>query len=101
MHITPERARSIADSIDAYDDEIETLQSGKKETYADLRTELESLGLARSTVSLEIAALKAAIAMRRKRREDAAKVEEKETAVADYLDAIEGPSRVARVREAA
>ncbi|KLK91399.1 hypothetical protein AA309_20060 [Microvirga vignae] len=101
MHITPERARSIADSIDAYDADIELHQAGKRETYADLRTELESLGLDRATVSLEIAALKAAIAMRRKRRADPEKVDEKDAVTSDYFEAIDvlARERVARVRE--
>lgn len=100
MHLTNDRARTIADAIDAYEDEIATLQSGKRDTYADLRTELMAQGLSKDAVSVEIAALKSAIALRRKRRTDPEAIDEKEAATAEYLSAIDAPSR-ARVAHGA
>lgn len=100
MQIEPSRARSIADAIDAYDDEIAKLQGGKRDTFADLRAELESNGLDRATVRAEIASLKAAIAIRAKRRKDDA-AEEREALTDDYLSALTCAPRAtyARTRE--
>ena len=99
MQIDPSRARSIADAIDAYDAEIATLQEGKRDTFADLRTELESNSLDRATVRAEIASLKAAIAIRAKRRKDDA-AEEREALTDDYLTALTCAPRATHVREA-
>lgn len=99
MQIDPSRARSIADAIDAYDAEIAALQEGKRDTFADLRTELESNGLDRATVRAEIASLKAAIAIRAKRRKDDA-AEEREALTDDYLDALTCAPRATHAREA-
>lgn len=98
MQIEPSRARSIADAIDAYDAEIAKLQEGKRETFADLRAELESNGLDRATVRAEIASLKAAISIRAKRRKDDA-AEEREALTDDYLDALTCAPRATYARE--
>lgn len=99
MQIEPSRARSIADAIDAYDDEIAKLQEGKRDTFADLRAELESNGLDRATVRAEIASLKAAIAIRAKRRKDDA-AEEREALTDDYLSALTCAPRATCAHEA-
>lgn len=99
MQIEPSRARSIADATDAYDAEIAKLQEGKRDTFEDLRTELGSNGLDRATVRAEIASLKAAIAIRAKRRKDDA-AEEREALTDDYLDALTCAPRATYAREA-
>lgn len=89
LNITAERARDVADAIDAYDQQIKDLQDGKRETFASLRTDLEDLGLDRANIREELAALKAAIAKRAKRREDADAVDERDAMTDSYLDLIE------------
>ena len=89
LNITAQRAREVADAIDAYDEQIKALQDGKRETFASLRMELEDLGLARSNIRDELGALKAAIAKRAKRRDDADAVDERDAMTDSYLDLIE------------
>lgn len=105
--LTDERARQIADVIDAYDAEIATANEGKKDTFASVREELEGLGLERTAITAQLAAFKAAIAKRRKRAKDAEAVDERDALTDDYLDVLERrPSHVhdahapARTREA-
>lgn len=100
MQIAADKARSIADAIDAYDEDIAALQEGKRDTFASLRTELEEAGLDRATIKAEIAALKAAITIRAKRRKDDF-AEDREVLTESYLDAIAGAPRATRTREAA
>lgn len=89
LNITAERAREIADAIDAYDEQIKDLQDGKRETFASLRADLEALGLDRANIRDEMAALKAAIVKRAKRRTDADAVDERDAMTDSYLDLIE------------
>jgi uncharacterized protein (UPF0335 family) len=96
--IPDDRAREIADAIDAYDQEIADLQSGKRDTYQSLREELEAQGIAKDRVKLEIDALKSAIAIRRKRAKDAAAVEEKDALTDVYLVALSNAPRATHVR---
>jgi uncharacterized protein (UPF0335 family) len=92
MNIDSAKAREIADIIDAYDADIAKLQEGKRETFEGLRTALADEGYASATIKLDVAALKAAIAKRAKRRKDADAVEERDALVEGYLDAIEAPA---------
>lgn len=92
MNIDSAKAREIADIIDAYDDDIAKLQEGKRETFEGLRTELASEGHLSASIKLDVAALKAAIAKRAKRRKDAEGVQERDALVESYLDAIEAPA---------
>jgi hypothetical protein len=89
LNITAQRAREVADAIDAYDEQIKDLQDGKRETFASLRAELEDLGLDRANIRDEMAALKAAIVKRAKRRTDADAVDERDAMTDSYLDLIE------------
>lgn len=98
MLIDAAKARSIADAIDAYDEDISALQEGKRDTFASLRVELEAEGLDRAAIKAEIAALKAAISIRAKRRKDDA-AEEREALTETYLEALAGVARGARTRE--
>lgn len=100
MKISPDKARSIADAIDAYDEDIAALQEGKRATFASLREELEAEGLDRAEVKAEIAALKAAITIRAKRRKDDT-AEDREALTETYLEALAGVARGARTRERA
>lgn len=92
INIPASRAREIADAIDAYDADIKVLQDGKRDTFGEVRGELEGLGLDKANVRLEMAALKAAIVKRAKRRDDAESVEERDALTDSYLDLIEGPA---------
>jgi hypothetical protein len=92
LNITAARAREIADAIDALDADIKVLQDSKRDAFGDVRAELEALGLDKANIRLEMAALKAAIAKRAKRREDADAVEERDALTDSYLDLIEGPA---------
>lgn len=98
MKISPDKARSIADAIDAYDEDISALQEGKRDTFTSLREELEAEGLDRAEVKAEIAALKAAITIRAKRRKDDT-AEDREALTETYLEALAGVARGARTRE--
>lgn len=93
MNIDNAKAREIADLIDAYDADIAKLQEGKRETFEGLRTELAAEGYASANIKLDVAALKAAIAKRAKRRKDADADQERDALVESYLDAIEAPAR--------
>lgn len=73
--------KTLADAIDAYDAEIETLQSGKRETYAEYRQQLADAGMGKDAVKAEVDATKAAI----KRRQSIAK---KGNEVIDAKDAL-------------
>jgi dGTP triphosphohydrolase len=84
-----QRAREVADLIDEYDQQIKDLQDGKRETFISVRAELENMGLSRPNVAAEIAALKSAIAARRKRREATPEQEEREHLTEEYLTIIE------------
>lgn len=95
MQIAAEKARSIADAIDAYDEDIAALQEGKRDTFASLRIELEDAGFDRATIKAEIAALKAAITIRAKRRKDDA-AEDREALTGSYLDALVRAPRATR-----
>lgn len=100
MMIDPDKARSIADAIDAYDEDIAALQEGKRDTFASLRADLEAEGLDRASIKAELAALKAAITIRAKRRKDDA-AEEREALTETYLDVLAGAPRATHTREAA
>lgn len=100
MQIAAAKARSIADAIDAYDEDIAALQEGKRDTFASLRADLESAGFDRATIKAEIAALKAAITIRAKRRKDDA-AEDREALTDSYLEALAGAPRATHAREAA
>lgn len=93
MNIDSEKARDVADIIDALDEQIAALQDSKRETFADLRIHLEADGHAKASVKADMAALKAAIAKRAKRRKDADADQERDALVESYLDAIEAPTR--------
>lgn len=92
LNITPEIARRVADAIDAYDADIKVLQDGKRDTFGEVRAELEALGLDKANIRLEMAALKAAIAKRAKRRIDAEAADERDALTDSYLDLIEAPA---------
>lgn len=92
MNIENARAREFADLIDAYDGEIAALQESKREAFSGLRVQLEAAGHGKPTIRAEIAALKAAIAKRAKRRIDADGVQERDELTESYLDVIEAPA---------
>ena len=100
MRIDAAKALSIADAIDAYDADIATLQEGKREIFAELRADLEEFGFDRATIKAEVAALKAAITIRAKRRKDD-EAEEHEALTDSYLGAIACAPRATHVREEA
>ncbi len=89
LNITAARAREVADAIDAYDEQIKVLQDGKRDTFGEVRAELEGIGLDKANVRKEMAALKGAIAKRAKRRDDADAVDERDAMTDSYLDLIE------------
>lgn len=89
MRIESARARSFADLIDTYDAEIAALQESKREAFSDLRAEMETAGHNKASVKADIAALKAAIGKRAKRRANADAVQEHDELTDSYLDAIE------------
>lgn len=92
LNITPEIARQVADVIDVYDADIKVLQDGKRDTFGEVRAELEALGLDKATIRLEMAALKAAIVKRAKRRVDAEAADERDALTDRILDLIEAPA---------
>jgi len=86
--------RQLADEIDAYEAEIKTLNEGKADTFKSYRAQLEAGGMEPRRASAELAATKAAIARRRKLREDPTKVREKDDLTDEILDEImDSPSR--------
>lgn len=105
--LTDERAREIADTIDAYDQQLADAQEGKRETFQTLRIELENLGLDKTAVKTELDGLKRAIKLRQLRTRNPEKLDQVEAAEAlavEYLDRIDGASRAPRAtyaREAA
>lgn len=92
MRIESARAREFADLIDTYDADISALQESKREAFAELRVVLESEGHNKASIRADVAALKAAVAKRAKRRIDADGVEEQDSLTDSYLDVIEAPA---------
>ena len=87
------RAREIADTIDAYDQQLADAQDGKRETFETLRNELTNAGMDKQSVKNAVAAFKRAIRVRQLRRSAPEKLsaeEEIETLALDYLDQIDG-----------
>lgn len=102
MNIDAAKARDVANIIDEIDQQIACLQESKRETFSDLRSDLEADGHGKASIKLDIAALKAAIAKRAKRRLDAEAVQERDELVESYLDVIEAPApRATRTHEEA
>lgn len=94
-----ERAREVADAIDAYDQQLADAQEGKRETFQTLRIELENLGLEKAAVKAELDGLKRAIKLRQLRNSNPEKLDQVEAAEAlavEYLDRIEVSSRAPR-----
>lgn len=76
--------KSLADTIDAFDDEIATLQESKRETYAEYRADL-SERMGKDEVRAEIEATKAAIKRRRAVREKGEETVEHKDALTDKI----------------
>lgn len=89
MNIESARAREFADLIDAYDRDISALQESKREAFSELRVELEGAGFDKASIRADVAALKAAIVKRAKRRVDADGIQERDDLIESYLDVIE------------
>ena len=88
----------LADEIDGFDLQIKALNEQKSAAYKAYREELEDAGMEPRRASAEVAATKAAIAKRRKLRENPDEAREKD----DLIDAIlvEIMARPSRAREA-
>lgn len=98
-HLPGARAREIADTIDAYDQQLADAQEGKRETFQTVRFELEALGLDKATVKAELDGLKRAIRIRQLRRSKPEKLDRDEATEAlaiEYLDRIEVAARAPR-----
>lgn len=89
----------LADEIDALDADIKTLNGSKSDAYKAYREQLEAGGMEPRRAAAEVAATKAAIARRRKLKEDPEAVHEKDGLIDDILAEIMHPSR-ARERTA-
>lgn len=80
----PITRKSLADTIDAYDDEIASLQSSKRDTFQAYREQLADL-MGKDEVKVEIEAAKAAIKRRRAIREKGEEVVEHKDALVDEI----------------
>lgn len=76
--------KTLADTIDSYDDEIAELQASKRETFQSYREQLSDL-MGKDEVKAEIEATKAAIKRRRAIREKGEEVIEQKDALADEI----------------
>ncbi|MGA0595640.1 hypothetical protein [Enterovirga sp. CN4-39] len=106
MGLSAERAREIADTVDAYDQQLADAQEGKRETFETLRNELANAGMDKQAVKNVIAAFKRAIRVRQMRRSAPEKLsaeEEREALALEYLDLIDAARapRATYAREAA
>lgn len=93
--------KSIADHLDSYDDEIATLQEGKRETLADYRQQLADAGMSKGGIKAEIEALKAAMRRRRAIAKKGEEVVEEADVLADeiFAEITSRAPRATRVRE--
>lgn len=76
--------KSLADTIDAYDDKIADLQSSKRDTFQAYREQLSDL-MGKDEVKVEIEAAKAAIKRRRAIREKGEEVVDHKDALVDEI----------------
>jgi len=93
--------KSIADHLDSYDDEIATLQEGKRETLADYRQQLADAGMSKGGIKAEIEALKVAMRRRRAIAKKGEEVVEEADVLADeiFAEITSRAPRATRVRE--
>lgn len=93
--------KSIADHLDSYDDEIATLQEGKRETLADYRQQLADAGMSKGGIKAEIEALKVAMRRRRAIAKRGEEVVEEADVLADeiFAEITSRAPRATRVRE--
>ena len=93
--------KSIADHLDSYDDEIATLQEGKRETLADYRQQLADAGMSKGGIKAEIEALKVAMRRRRAIAKKGEEVVEEADVLADeiFVEITARAPRATRVRE--
>ncbi|MBS7698587.1 hypothetical protein [Chelatococcus sp. YT9] len=97
--IPDDLAREVADLIDAYDQQIDDANSGKRDAFQRIREALETSGLRKAEIAIEMAAFKDAIKERRVRRQDPEKadaLDQREASAAEYLDVIQSRTRSAR-----
>lgn len=87
----------IANAIDDLDKQIADLQTAKADLYAEYREDLAST-MRKAEVSEEIAALKKAIAIRRRRTSAPHDEAEREARVEDIVDEISRPSHARGAR---
>ena len=93
--------KSIADHLDSYDDEIATIQEGKRETLADYRQQLADAGMSKGGIKAEIEALKVAMRRRRAIAKKGEEVVEEADVLADeiFAEITSRAPRATRVRE--
>lgn len=97
-------ALDLIQALDAYETEIETLQSSKRDLLTDARDRLDSLGATKGDKKVCIAAIKKAVAdLRRKRsKPEAAEQADERDALADhYIELCSRAPRAAHTREVA
>jgi hypothetical protein len=82
--------KSLADTIDAYDEQSKEINDGKRETFESYRIQLANSGWSKDAIKSEVEAVKAAIRRRRLMLKDAAAVEEKDALVEEVLAEITG-----------
>jgi len=88
--------KSLADTIDGYDDEIAALQESKRETFQSYREDLAEHGIDKDGIRAEVEAVKKAIKRRRLVAEKSAEAVENADALADEIFAEISPSRAPR-----
>jgi hypothetical protein len=92
--------RQLADTIDEIEGQIRDLNSSKADNYKSYREELEATGMAGVRISAEISATKAAIAKRRKIRENPDQTAERDDLIDEILVEISSKPHV-HARDAA
>jgi len=92
--------KSLADTVDGYDDEIAALQQSKRETFQSYREDLAERGIDKDEVKAEIEAVKKAIKRRRLINEKSEEAVEAADALADEIFAEISPSRARRATRA-
>lgn len=83
----------LADAIDQIDAQIKDLNASKSDAYKTHRQKLEDRGMDARRAAAEVAAIKAAVARRRKLADDPTAVREKDDLIDEILLEIMGSSR--------